>query len=160
MNTPTIDTGPDALDRLAELASRITPLIAASLPDNRTGGYLYFCDAEGRQLLHKMLGEPDPAKWAKYREYSREKADRLLRHPEHVLSAQSRNPDEKQYGGALRLASGHILSFSGFSEIDDQHICGLLAEMMSWNAEQSYAWQVLTDENERGDFLDMWRIAA
>lgn len=96
----------------------------------RTGGYLYICDSKGHTVLHVELGHPDPEKKEKYRAFSREKAWRLHKYYEHILSRQSRCEKKEQYGGAIRLPSGHIISFSGFPELIDEAYCAGLVRVM------------------------------
>lgn len=123
---------PVILDALAMTAGGFAAEIAPRFGDGRTGGYFFACDGTCRQLLHKKLLAPDPTKLPKYREYSREKAERLLRHPEHMLSWQSREPKEGRWGGAVRLQSGIIFSFSGFPELVDEAFCAALAFILGW----------------------------
>ena len=122
---------PKFLDHVAMVLSLTTPAVAAFCADNRTGGCVYICDAEGSQLIHKMVGAPAPEKMAKYREFSREKALRLLGHPKHTTSRQSRDPEQQRYGGAVRLpGSSIIVSFTGFSEVDDEIYSAIIGMML------------------------------
>lgn len=153
-NIVTIETTPAELDKVASLATKIMPGVAAQFGNGRNGGYIYICDAEGNQLLHKKLGDPDPEKMNKYREFSREKAERLLKNSDHDLSWQSRNPDESQWGGAVRLPSGHILSFSGLPELYDEAFCATVADVMEW-ATQTQLSEILEISANTGKYNEV-----
>jgi len=127
--TPDLST-PAVLDQIANLASQVGERIAAEFGNGSGGGYLFICDEDGRQLLHKRIASPAPEKRKKYVALSREKAVRLLRHVEHLLSWQSRDPENNKWGGAIRLPSGHIISFSGFPELVDEALCMSLARFL------------------------------
>ncbi|MFH0874169.1 MAG: hypothetical protein V1846_05025 [Candidatus Komeilibacteria bacterium] len=61
------------------------------------------------------IGDVWEDKLPKYLFYSTEKSARLLTHPDHVSSWQSRRPRFDEYGGAIRTEKG-LLSFSGLRE--------------------------------------------
>lgn len=124
-----------ALKKLAELT---VVAVAEAFGDGRTGGCLHARLTDGTPLLDELLvGQPDPAKLSKYIEFAtQEKPDRLLEHPTHILSWQSRNPDANQWGGAIILPMGvtHsiVIAFSGFPEMVDEAFCLALAVQMKW----------------------------
>ncbi len=106
-------------------ARQIVPIIGKHL--QRDGGYLFICNGKGRSLFHGVCGAPLADKAPFYKIFSKEKAQRLFSHPEHQCSWESRDPNKDQYGGAIRLKSGLIVSFSGFPEKDDAPLAGLIA---------------------------------
>lgn len=83
----------------------------------------------GLVLFIVPIGEFPGEKIEKYLNLSQEKAKRLLKnhyHLNHVSSWQSRNPDNREYGGAVcvlrRRGVQHILSFSGLPEFGDEAV--------------------------------------
>ena len=60
------------------------------------------------------------------REYAQEKVNRLLEHESHCASRLSRDPDQKKWGGAIRI-NGGFMSFSGLPEYADEALCLRLA---------------------------------
>ncbi len=88
----------------------------------RTGGY--FCLAIANDLTgpHTYpVGTPNPEKAMKQAEFCREKVERLIAHPEHSLSWQSRDVENgnEKYGGAVR-GDKLIVSLSGLPEQADE----------------------------------------
>jgi len=72
----------------------------------------------------------DAEKLAEYTRLCQEKALRLLGHPDHILSWQSRDEDHDQWGGAYDDGI-YIWSVSGLTEAQDEalslmaaHLCG------------------------------------
>lgn len=101
------------------------------LPENRDlgkkGGLFTLKDRNGRFVFSTHeIGEVPAKKVTKYRNLSREKADRLTANPDHISSWQSRDPEEKKYGGAI-LVGDLILSFSGLTEHGDETVMLLTA---------------------------------
>ena len=97
---------------------------AKVLEPTKAGGYL--CVAEPTQGLPfdvRMFGEIEDLDSATRRfTFCQEKVRRLVGNPEHRLSWQSRDPDNKKYGGAVHCGE-YIFSFSGFSEKMDEAMC-------------------------------------
>lgn len=103
---------------------------------HRRGGYICITERSSTHnpnpipLLVADIGVvDDPKKAAKYFALSQEKAARLIVHPSHDSSWQSRNPDADQWGGAV-VASSWIFSFSGFPEAFDEAVMLLLAQKL------------------------------
>jgi hypothetical protein len=95
--------------------------------DARYGGYLTILDELSPiPLVRIELGEVPLEKKIAYYQVSLEKAVRLLKCPEHVSSYQSRNPDMRMWGGAIRC-SPFIISFSGLPELDDESLSIIIA---------------------------------
>ena len=107
----------------------------------RTGGLFAFwrTDPSG-VVMTPVVGLPSglvsPDRFRKYIYFASEKAIRLADHPDDVSSWQSRDesdPDRMnhKYGGAIRCGRvwvPHLIfSFSGFSELEDEAICVILA---------------------------------
>lgn len=157
--TQVIKVTPELLDNVARIAHNLTPIIAETWGDGRKGGYIFICDDTGTQLLHKKLGEPELSKKEKYRSFSREKAERLIRNPDHVLSWESREPEQNQYGGAIRLESGLIISFSGFPELVDEAFCAVIGFWMTFESQDSLAEKLRKSDNSKlfADILDISR---
>jgi len=94
----------------------------------RTGAVLTIVGVSEESLfeLRCMLGTAPADKRAKYWAFSMEKAQRLLAHPNHDSSFESRNEAELQYGGAVR-AQTCIISLSGLPEKWDEAVTLVLA---------------------------------
>ncbi|KKP89096.1 MAG: hypothetical protein UR94_C0043G0007 [Parcubacteria group bacterium GW2011_GWA2_36_10] len=91
------------------------------------GGFLCIADAfTGLPWLIFNIGEVEEDRWEKCLAYCQEKARRLAEHPNHLASAESRDEDKGQWGGAIR-ADGIIISFSGLPEMLDECLCLELA---------------------------------
>lgn len=63
---------------------------------------------------------------------SKEKATRLQKHCHHHSSHESRKPDKKLYGGAIRTKNRFIISCSGMSESEDEALALCLAVHLNW----------------------------
>ncbi len=89
-----------------------------------------FCVSDGRtgQKLFPsiVVGEIGPEDTDKRMFVVQEKAGRLARHPEHMSSRQSRNPDALpwgEWGGAIRIPGVDVtMSLTGFPELGDEAI--------------------------------------
>jgi hypothetical protein len=84
--------------------------------------------------------------------YAPEKIERLVRHPDDWLSYQSRNPDKKEWGGAIRLhQKSKIIRFMGWSahpeKVDEAFMLAIsvLAHLMTMDAARICA---VLSENE------------
>jgi hypothetical protein len=96
--------------------------------DGRTGGVFVHLYIDSGVPLGQIVpltvtrvGALAPDKAKEKEVYAREKAFRLLYHPEHLASQESRDPDKEQWTGAIR-AGNHIFSISGFPELVDEAI--------------------------------------
>ena len=95
----------------------------------RSGFYACVADGgTGEILMLYSFGTIPEEKFWKYLSFCQEKAKRLAAHPEHLSSWQSRNPDNSQYGGAIRVGR-FILSCSGLPELGDEAVMLLVANM-------------------------------
>ena len=93
---------------------------------NRTGGrFTIAISTQERLLIYGpvKLGELTEERDQTVSYFSMEKAMRLHLHPDHQTSRESRDEAAKQYAGAKRFGDVYILSFSGFSEEDDEKMC-------------------------------------
>ena len=102
-----------------------------------TGGYFLVADPQtGFPLGSLFIGDVPDDKAARYIELAQEKPLRLAANMislGHVLSWQSRNPEENLWGGAVYIRIGNvILSFSGFPELWDEAI-GLVTASIGLN---------------------------
>lgn len=105
-----------------------------------TGGYLCAIDSEkGGLLMLARAGEvhehDTPQRMKEIQGFAREKADRLLENmlrggmdsSHHLTSWESRDPDNKRYGGAVRTLAPFILAFSGLTESADEAVVAYAA---------------------------------
>ena len=113
-------------DSVSELVKQIADC-NSRLPEDkrRYGGYLcvFGADQDPTEppLAVIRVGDPIKERVGKYFEFCQEKTRRLLAHPEHLSSWQTRDVDKEQYGGAIR-ASDFVLGFSGHTELGDEAI--------------------------------------
>lgn len=82
-----------------------------------------------------------------------EKAERLNENRDHVSSWQTRdvghpNPMKHQYGGAIRVRQGMILSFSGLAEHFDEMGMLLIAEALKLITQERIAEIVAISDNQ------------
>jgi hypothetical protein len=84
----------------------------------RHGGYMCLLEMNLQLSSVNKIRRVRSLKQRKYAEFCHEKAFRLLRHPEHTMSLQSRVPHKNQWGGAIG-GYGYIWSFSGLTEALD-----------------------------------------
>ena len=83
----------------------------------RRGFFFVAANAQGFPLLAFPVGEIPAEKFFKYAEFALEKARRLGQHSEHMTSWQSRDPDNGQWGGAIRVPGCQVIfSISGLPE--------------------------------------------
>lgn len=90
--------------------------------ENRRPGGIFsvFLDKPSRApLLVLTVRNPLPEKGKQSFDFSLEKGRRLIEHPDHLSSWQSRDPDNSKWGGAIRVGE-FILSFSGLPELVDE----------------------------------------
>lgn len=98
--------------------------------ETRSGGYLTLFNATNKQMVFSIpLGEIPKEKEEKYRTLSLEKAIRLSGKLDDgdASSWQSRDPEKQQWGGAVSIGEGFILSFSGLPELADEALVLLIA---------------------------------
>ena len=107
-------------------AEEVIRKIGEHYGEGRMGGYLCIYDPNRLFDRQQLIGEPDRAKAPKYQSFAREKAFRLSQNPDHLTSWESRDVENEQYGGAIRLPSGLIISFSGMPEAVDTAFCLML----------------------------------
>ena len=124
-HTPVALADMESLKGFMALASATAEPIGRAFGDGRLGCVLRVFDAGGVQLANETLGSPDPAKVRDYSNFSHEKGTRLLRHPTHFLSWESRDETQKRYQGAIR-ADRYVISVSGYpAPIDEAYGAGL-----------------------------------
>lgn len=106
------------------------PALAPKMQEeNRHGGYLCIANTIGMPLTIAPIGLLSNGTYERYLKNAPEKAIRLGRNPEHVLSRQSRNEQLQQFSGAVR-GSQRLYSFSGLPEAVDELFMLALAEKM------------------------------
>jgi hypothetical protein len=81
-------------------------------------------------ILGEIIGDSD--KLNSWNTNSREKAERLCQNSDHVSAWESRDFDDKKYGGAIKTPTGEILSMSGLPEFGDEACCLVIAMEMGW----------------------------
>lgn len=147
----------DNMRALRMLARRTVSEIIALKGAGGDGGYLYLSDCMGNTRMHECIGDPCEG-CEKCHERAAEMAMRLrVNHP-HKSSWQSRNVEKNQLGGAIRLPSGFILAFSGFSELFNEAYCVGLASAMHWlDAKERHDILVLS-QNSTTDVLEIMDI--
>jgi len=94
------------------------------------GGILCVAEPEtGRALFLGPFGVLTAEEYDEYTIFAQEKARRLATNRAHFTSWQSRDmtTNPKRYAGAVKLRDGHILSFSGFKEEQDEAAMLVLA---------------------------------
>lgn len=105
---------------LIETVRYLFPLAEKLVAYKGRGGYLTIIDLKLSAILGTArIGAPPPKKFKKYFRLSAEKALRLLRHPKHNTSRQTRDIKRNKFSGAVR-GSQFIVSFSGLPEIWDE----------------------------------------
>jgi hypothetical protein len=120
-----MDFGHQARSTMASFLAEKSPFRQELLKGNRQGGYLCVATSMGIPLLVCRIGEPDETKADKYLALCQEKARRLGANPDHDLSYQTRDPDNGQWGGAVR-GHGYIVSFSGLPERLDEVLSAMV----------------------------------
>jgi hypothetical protein len=102
---------------------------------DRDGGCLSYGTQEGKILFIEKIREVSPEKVEKYHSLAPEKVGRLARHPKHMLSSESRDPEKNQWGGAVR-GDVYLRGFSGLTEqLDEIAMLGLALthEDLTWD---------------------------
>lgn len=94
------------------------------------GGYLTVIDFKTKSLIVTcVVGEIFQGNAGHCRRVAEEQGFRLLQHPGHDSSYESRDEALCHYGGAIR-AKRHIFSFSGFSESLNEAVTLRIAEAL------------------------------
>jgi len=103
-------------------AEALAPVVAEHYGAGRRGGVMTLLEPDGILNVFTQLeiGIPDQTKLGRYFAISLEKAVRTARLGADNSWNAERNPEMSQYGGAFKLPwLPLIVSFSGWSEIDD-----------------------------------------
>jgi len=147
------------IQSIRDAVERYIPKVTSLLPSYegwRRGGWLCILtqlDSDLLKSFHVRVGTVPTAKDNKYLNYSTEKALRLSGFPDHMASRESRNPDAKQYTGAIRILQPHlIISFSGFSETDDE----ALLHAAAYNIDLENGAVVRAVTIEAPEIFDRW----
>lgn len=82
-------------------------------------------------IVIARCGKPSLSKSLKYRQFSEEKARRLLEYLPvgHLTSRESADPDVEQYPGAI-VAGNFVISFSGLPADFDEAVCVMIAVLL------------------------------
>lgn len=91
-------------------------------PENK-GGFLRIWDRRTGELLYLLpIGIIAPEKVSSYLFFSEEKGRRVLFHPRHISSWQTRMYEQELYGGAIGT-DNLVFAFSGLPEKGDEAVC-------------------------------------
>ncbi len=145
---------PSLLKRTHQLL-QLVPALPNNQNPEKVSGYLTVRRAsDGLIMTISAFGEMPPEKVAKYQEKSLEKSDRLLAHPDHISSWQSRHPEEGQWGGAIRATSAdRVISFSGLPELIDEALVLVLAFVTGLINSDEFKTAVLKSNNQFAEAL-------
>jgi len=115
------------LPELFYITSQIVlPIAQRFAEEEDKGGCLCVASSNGHPLLVGYVGGPAEERAGRFWVNALEKAARLGKNTGDISSFQSRNPDNRQWAGAVR-GSHVIISFSGLPElIDEALVLGLL----------------------------------
>ncbi|MBL4644522.1 MAG: hypothetical protein JKX80_01510 [Candidatus Pacebacteria bacterium] len=108
------------LEDFFQTANTVAVMVGEKFGEGRLGGHIHLCvNPSGKELLHRKLGQPAEDKVKSTWAFSKEKNQRAMQYPEHVLSWQSRHPKKNQWGGSIKTPTLGI-SISGYPEDVDQ----------------------------------------
>lgn len=124
---------------------------------DKRGGYLCVTESNGQPFLLSRFGVVPFEKAEKYYGLSQEKGTRLLLHPEHLTSFESRDSDARvgnevgnpwgKWGGAVK-GKNYNFSFSGFPELlDEASMFALAIRLGEQNQDEILA--KISDERNR-----------
>ena len=109
--------------------------LASDLNDrpNKKGGWLIVREQEtGENKIDQEFGELSEYMRGLCRQTAKEKIDRLaIFVDKHISSYQSRDPENKQWGGAI-AAIDYLIGFSGLSEVGDEALVTVFAVSMNF----------------------------
>jgi hypothetical protein len=128
--------------RQAEYLVDLTTTLSSNEKPEKKGGFLVL-GLDNFSTKHILeIGECNQEKLMKYWEISQEKAHRLysawLRDPTSVLSWQTRDPENRMWGGAVLFPfegegrNCNIISFSGLTEAADEAVSSALGYDLSF----------------------------
>jgi hypothetical protein len=130
-------------DRFMDTVHRVVQLAMAREGAETTGGY--FCVADkhtGTPLLTFVVGQPKVGTGTRHN--AQEKCLRISQNPGHISSWQSRDFDNKKYGGGI-ITSLYIIAYSGDKEHHDEAICVAVAkELGQINVDDALAISVIS----------------
>ena len=128
-------------DRFVDLIKQAFPLVAEKFGrESDTGGFVYIADHNGVLHCHLRIAHPHPEKWTRFVFFSQEKVERLVRHPDHQFSGQSRDDEQEHFAGAVIGPEKMYYSFSGLPQDTDEAL--VLAAMVKAEI-ITYAYAVL-----------------
>lgn len=99
--------------------SRFVKMPGNPKPERNSGCFTLFDGETGAVIEYRHAGPAEASE--NYERLSREKGARLFRHLKELSSWQSRNPENGEWGGAIRTVLS-IFSFSGLPELGDEAI--------------------------------------
>jgi|GEM_PF-2806659 len=98
------------------LIDKVLSAVTSKFCDVSQGGCLHIHIQEENIFIDKslMVGPLHQDYVEECQAEARQEIDRLLKHPEHILSSQSASPPDGEFGGAVRFPSkGHVIAFVG-----------------------------------------------
>ncbi len=121
-------------------------------------GYLVVRSLEGQLLLGEKINNPDPAeKLPSWTTNALEKTNRLSKNPDHVSAWQTRDFDNKSYGGGIK-ALAHLLGFSGMPEHADEALLVGTGLCMGWLTLEQAVTIFGISGNDRGKQVVNWLV--
>lgn len=138
---------PGAIEKFAMVGVATVEAVAARFGAGATGGSMLVHDNAPCVLLDKLVGKITGDMAVDSRQRCREQALRLLGCPQHQTSFQSRHPDTKMLGGAIRLPSEFIVSFYGFPELVNEAYIASLARFMGWMGDEEIRGRLAHSNN-------------
>jgi len=120
MKTKSEVGSPEWLEEFFNAAKKTAILIGEEFGEGHLGGHMHLCEnPSGKMLRHQKIGQPTEEELKSTFAFSEEKNVRAMRHPNHVSSYQSRDPNKGRWGGQIKTSTLGI-SISGYPEPVDQ----------------------------------------
>lgn len=115
----------------------ISETLALLLPrqdELHQGGFVCVRDAFTNEILFLVQAgeiEIEAGRLKRY-ELAQEKTERHAKHPGHLTSRRSRDPENGKWGGSIAATPRLLVAFSGFPEADDEVFAMVFSSKMSW----------------------------
>ena len=144
----------ELFEAILELDNSVFGLMVKKYGVGNTGGVLHICDADGREMLHRVIGDPDPVMAEARSDIARQNAHRLLSHPDHFLASQSMNAARDEWDGAIRMENGVIISFSTIAIGANEAFCASIGYHLGMSSIE-YLMDVLSITRNARLFLEI-----
>lgn len=149
----------ELLEAILELDTNSTNLLLKPYTVGNTGGILHICDADGKEMLHLLLGDPDPVMAEVRGNIASKNALRLLSRPDDVLASQSFDYKRGQTDGAVRMQNGCIISFSTISMGMNEPFCAAIGYHLGMSS-MEYLMAAMNITNRTEVFLKINDLVA